>query len=157
MIETAVKAVGAMAGGAIRDRLRGVLAIAVAGGLVVTAWMLGLAGIVVLLSEKLGWAGSLLSVAAGLLVIAGLLIAVSTAQNRAGLRAREATRAAWRATSVAAVEGLLQGGSGAGQPTWVRRTTILLSGIAAMVALALVLPAAEKPTDAGDADGSGDA
>ncbi len=105
----AVAGISAMVAGALRDRAVGVGVVLAAGLILLTAWILGVAAVVVLVAQKLGTAGALLAVTAGLVLFALVLVWLTQARNRTYAAQRATTRALWMATAVNAASTVLRG------------------------------------------------
>jgi hypothetical protein len=101
------------------------------------------AGVVVLLAARFGLAPALLGAAAGLAVLASLMVAVTSARHRRAAERRAATRAVWTATAITAVDALIRRAPTAdrpesGSPGRTTRSGVLLAGGLALILLALL-------------------
>lgn len=135
----------AMLAGAVRDRMAAAGVLLVAGVLFVTAWGLAVAALVAFLSAYLGTVWALLAVAGGMIVLALLIVWITTARNRRTAELRATTRALWAATAVNAASAILRsepqgqdGGTGQGGGT--HRSALLVVGGLALMLLALLVP-----------------
>ena len=112
--------------------------------LVLTAWVLVVIALGAFLSGWLGMIGSLLAVAGGLVVLALLVVWITSARNRRTAELRATTRALWTATAVNAVGTILRGephgqDGEAGQSA-PHRSALLIAGGFALMLLAFLLP-----------------
>jgi hypothetical protein len=151
MVLAGLKAVVA---GAVQDRAAVAGVVVVAAFLLMTGWVLGVAGVVVLLVPHLGTAGALFAVTAGLVVLALGSVWVTVARNRRHSRVRAETRALWVATAVNAAGLLLRRGpdaAAAADPaagsSGNHRSALLIAGGLALILLALLLPSGKGEGD----------
>lgn len=151
----------AMLAGAVQDRLAAAGALLVAAVLVGTAWVLAIAALVVFLSAHLGTIWALLAVAAGMVVLALLIVWLTTARNRRTADLRKTTRALWAATAVNAASAVLRGQpqgqtadaeAGGGS----HRSALLMVGGLALMLLALLMPGSHETGPRGSDPGPGD-
>lgn len=139
-----------------------------AGFLLLTAWVLGVAAVVVLAAQKLGTAGALLAVTAGLVLLALILVWGTRARNRTQAAERASTRALWAATAVNAASMILRrdaqntpassgaeasAGVAGGGASGSHRSTLLIVGGLALILLAFLFPSGK---DEGPEAGPGD-
>jgi hypothetical protein len=152
-----------MVAAAVRDRVVGV-GVAVAAGLILlTAWVLGIAAVVVLLAPKLGMAGALGAVCAGLVLLALGLVSLSRARSRVSAEQRATTRALWVATAVNAASTLLRrdvrtdpSPEPAEPSSPNHRSILLIAGGLVLILLAFLVPSARDDGSPDKADGAAD-
>jgi hypothetical protein len=155
-----LEAVKAMVGGAVQDRVASAGAMIAAVLLLLTAWVLGVAALVLLLAGPLGMVGALASVTAGLVVLALAIVGLTRHRNRGAAEQRATTRALWTATAVNAASSLLRRGPEvraeappAAESSGRHRSAFLIGGGLVLILLGILFPAgAEPPADAGEAD-----
>ena len=169
-----LQAVRTMAAGAVRDRMAAVGAVAGALILLATAWVLGVAAVVLLLAGPLGTVGALASVTGALVVLALALFGLTRRHNRRTAEERATTRALWTATAVNAASALLQRGpvgraeatapeeaavdGGGGTGGGGHRSALLIGGGLALILLGVFFPSgSEDATDAEAGPGPDDA
>lgn len=144
-------AVRAMVAGAVQDRMASVGAMVAAVFLLLTAWVLGMAALVLWLAAPLGMVGALASVAAGLVVLALAIVGLTRMRNRGTAEQRATTRALWTATAVNAASAMLRRGPQAevqssgdtappGDGTGSSRSTLLILGGLVLILLGFFLP-----------------
>ena len=167
-----LSAISTMVSGALRDRMVGVGVMAAAVLLVLTAWVLAVAAVVVLVVDKLGMAGGLLAVSGGLVLLALILVLGTRARSRSSATERSATRALWVATAVNAASMMLRrdtqsatahpasdtatAASEAG-PAANHRSILLIVGGLALILLALFIPSGkDDASDRADAEPDAD-
>jgi hypothetical protein len=151
----------AMIAGAVQDRAAAVAVGSLAVLLLLTAWVLGIAAVVVLLVPYLGTAGALLAVTAALVLLATGSVWVTRARNRSTAQNRATTRALWVATAVNAAGALLRPGPGAetaaassGSKSGSHRSALLIAGGLALILLAFLLPSGNDDAQPGESDDS---
>ena len=83
----------AMLAGAVRDRVAAAGVFLVAGILLLAAWVLAVMALVVFVSTSLGQIGGLLAVAGALVLLALLIVWITSARNRRTAELRATTRA----------------------------------------------------------------
>lgn len=144
----------AMLAGALRDRLATVGVLLAAGVLLATAWVLAVVALVAFLTTWLGRVGALLAVAAGLVILAVLIVWITRARVRRTAEVRATTRALWAATAVNAASAILRGEPQAreGEATGSHRSALLVAGGLALMLLAFLLPWG-RDKEPGGADG----
>jgi hypothetical protein len=103
-------AIRKMARGAVQDQMASLGAVVVAGVLLATAWVLGVAALVLLLAGPLGMVGALAVVTLALVLLALAVVGLTRRRNRLSAEARAGTRALWTATAVQAAGTLLRHG-----------------------------------------------
>ena len=141
----ALASLKAMLAGAVRDRMSAIVALAVAGFLFLTSWVLAVAALVAYVSAYLGTIRALLAIAGGLIILALLIVWFTTARNRRTAEMRKSTRALWAATAVNAASAILRSepkaqDGGAEQASGSHRSTLLIVGGLALMLLALLVP-----------------
>jgi hypothetical protein len=154
-----LEAVRAMVAGAVQDRVASAGAMIAAVLLLLTAWVLGVAALVLLLAGPLGMVGALASVTAGLVVLALAIVGLTRARNRGAAEQRATTRALWTATAVNAASSLLRRGpEGHGEATakaensGSHRSALLIGGGLALILLGILFPSGkEEGTGEGEA------
>jgi hypothetical protein len=162
-----IAALSAMVTDALRDRAVSVAVVVTAALLFLTAWVLGIAALVVVLARPLGAAGALAAVAGGLVILALCVLSLTRRRNRNASEMRAATRALWAATAANAASGLLRGelaSRGGPAPTEAEaqaeagpashRSMFLIAGGLALILLGFFLPSVkgeppEEPPDTG--------
>jgi hypothetical protein len=139
--------VKAMVAGAVQDRVASIGAMIAAVFLLLTAWVLGVAALVLLVAERLGMVGALASVTAGLVVLALAVLGLTRMRNRGAAEQRATTRALWTATAVNAASSLLRRGpevrvepATAGEATGSHRSALLIGGGLALILLGILFP-----------------
>jgi hypothetical protein len=154
-----MEALRTMAAGAVQDRVAALGAVAVALVLLATAWVLGVAALVLLLAGPMGMVGALATVTAGLVILALAVVGLTRRHNRRTADQRASTRALWTATAVNAAGMLLRRGAsgrseapyhasvdggadagGGGTPQGSHRSALLIGGGIALILLGLFLP-----------------
>jgi hypothetical protein len=154
-----IEALRTMASGAVRDRLAAIGAVAAAFVLLATAWVLGVAALVLLLAGPMGMVGALATVTAGLVVLALAIVGLTRRHNRRTADQRASTRALWTATAVNAAGMLLRrapsgrsevpddgladrgtGTDGGATGGGGHRSALLIGGGIALILLGLFLP-----------------
>lgn len=144
---------------AVQDRIATVVVLLAGGLILLTAWGLAVASVVLALARLLGMVGALLAVSASLVVVAVLLIWMTAARNRRTAAMRATTRALWTATAVNAASAILRGephGPEAASETGGRshRSMLLIAGGLALILLALLMPGgSDKGHDGPDSPG----
>ena len=120
----------AMLAGVLRDRLATVGVLLAAGVLLATAWVLAVVALVAFLTTWLGRVGALLAVAAGLALLAVLIVWILRARVRRTAELRATTRALWAATAVNAASAILRGESQGreGEAAGSHRSALLVAG-----------------------------
>ena len=103
-------AISKMARGAVQDQMASLGAVVAAGVLLATAWVLGVAALVLLLAAPLGMVGALAVVTLALVLLALAVVGLTRRRNRLSAEARAGTRALWTATAVQAAGTLLRHG-----------------------------------------------
>jgi len=154
------EAVKAMVAGAVQDRVASAGAMIAAVFLLLTAWVLGIAALVLLVAERLGMVGALASVTAGLVVLALAILGLTRMRNRGAAEQRATTRALWTATAVNAASSLLRRGpEGHGEATakaensGSHRSALLIGGGLALILLGFLFPSgSDDGTSEGDTD-----
>jgi hypothetical protein len=149
----------AMVAGAVQDRAAAIGVVVAASFLLLTAWVLGVAALVVLLAGYLGTVWALFAVTAGLVVLALAIVGLTKARNRSSADQRAMTRALWAATAANAASTLLRGepqakaGAAPSEPAGTNHRSILLfAGGLALILLAFLLPSgSEDGPDTSDA------
>ncbi len=144
--------------GAVQDRAATIGVVIAAAFLLLTAWVLGVAALVVLVAGYLGTLGALFAVTAGLVVLALAIVGLTKARNRSTADQRAMTRALWAATAVNAASTLLRGepqaraSAAPSEPAATNHRSILLfAGGLALILLAFLLPSGrEDGPDASD-------
>ena len=131
----------AMLAGVLRDRLATVGVLLAAGVLLATAWVLAVVALVAFLTTWLGRVGALLAVAAGLALLAVLIVWILRARVRRTAELRATTRALWAATAVNAASAILRGESQGreGEAAGSHRSALLVAGGLALMLLAFLL------------------
>jgi hypothetical protein len=147
-----------MVAGAVQDRVASVGAMVVAILLLLTAWVLGVAALVLLLAGPLGMVGALAAVTAGLVVLAVAIVGLTRLRNKGAADQRASTRALWTATAVNAAGSLLRRGPGvqaeaapAGDSSGSHRSALLIGGGLALILLGILFP-----SGSGDGEESGE-
>jgi hypothetical protein len=142
-----LEAVKAMVAGAVQDRVASIGALVVAILLLLTAWVLGVAALVLLLAGPLGMVGALAAVTAGLVVLALATLALTRRRNKGAANQRATTRALWTATAVNAASSLLRRGPGvqaeaapATESSGSHRSALLIGGGLALILLGILFP-----------------
>jgi hypothetical protein len=105
-----LEAIRKMAAGAVQDQMASLGAVVAAGVLLATAWVLGVAALVLLLAGPLGMVGALAVVTLALVLLALAVVGLTRRRNRLSAEARAGTRALWTATAVQAAGTLLRHG-----------------------------------------------
>jgi hypothetical protein len=149
-----------MVAGAVQDRMASVAALAVAVLLLLTAWVLGVAALVLWLAGQLGTVGALASVTAGLVGLAFAILGLTRLRNRGAAEQRATTRALWTATAVNAASTLLRRGPGvqaeaapASEGGGSHRSALLIGGGLALILLGILFPqGAEERAEEGAPD-----
>ncbi|MCX7288595.1 MAG: hypothetical protein NTW20_13850 [Rhodobacterales bacterium] len=148
-----------MISGALRDRMAGIGVMVAAGLLLVTAWVLGVAAVVVLTAQKLGTAGALLAVTGGLVLLALILVWGTRARNRSSAAERATTRALWVATAVNAASTILRRDAPteaslppADTSSKGHRSLLLIAGGLVLILLAFLIPSGKEDAPASDAE-----
>lgn len=159
----AIAAITAMVSGILRDRAVGIGVMVAAGLLLLTAWVLGVAAIVVLTAQKLGTAGALLAVTGGLVLLALILVWGTRARNRTSAAQRATTRALWVATAVNAASTILRrdgrkdaGAAPSETSSGNHRSLLLIAGGLVLLLLAFLVPSGRDEGSTGDDDGPKD-
>jgi hypothetical protein len=155
-----LEAVKAMIAGAVQDRVASVGAMVVATLMLLTAWVLGVAALVLLLARQLGMVGALAAVTAGLVVLALATLALTRRRNKGAADQRATTRALWTATAVNAASSLLRRGptvqaeaASAGESSGSHRSALLIGGGLALILLGILFPSgAEDGAGTGEPD-----
>lgn len=134
-----------MLSGALRDRVAAAGVLLVAGVLLLMALVLAVAALVTIIAAYLGTVRALLAVAGGLVVLALLLVWITSARNRRAAEIRATTRALWAATAVNAASSILRGGAkghddGSGTSGGTHRSAFLIAGGLALMLLAFLVP-----------------
>jgi hypothetical protein len=176
-------AIRKMAAGAVQDQMASLGAVAAAGVLLATAWVLGVAALVLLLAGPLGMVGALAVVTLALVLLALAVVGLTRRRNRLSAEARAVTRALWTATAVQAAGTLLRHGpfgrgearapaeaadlgvaaaESAGKTGGGHRSALLIGGGIALILLGIFFPsgsedsAGEEPgPEAGQGSGPG--
>jgi hypothetical protein len=119
--------------------------------LLLTAWVLGIAALVLFLAERLGTVGALASVTAGLVVLALAVVALTQRHNKETAEQRATTRALWTATAANAASALLRRGPDArgeasptGESGGGHRSAVLIVGGLLLILLAILFPSAKN-------------
>jgi hypothetical protein len=168
-----------MAAGAVQDRMAAVGAAVAALIFLATAWVLGVAAVVLLLAGPLGLVGALAAATAGLIILALALVGLTRRRNQRTADERASTRALWTATAVNAAGALLrrgplaraeaeapvhasveggEGKGGGGKAGGGHRSALLIGGGIALILLGLFFPSASEEETEPEADpGPGDA
>jgi len=151
----------AMLAGAVRDRVAAAGVLLVAGILLLTAWVLAVMALVVFVSTSLGQIGGLLAVAGALVLLALLIVWITSARNRRTAELRATTRALWAATAVNAASTILRGDphgqeGGSEQGGSSHRSVLLIVGGLAMMLLALLVPWGQDKDPEAPRPGPGD-
>jgi hypothetical protein len=140
-------AVKAMVAGAVQDRVASIGAMVVAALLLLTAWVLGIAALVLFLAERLGMAGALASVTAGLVVLALSVVGLTRRRNKGTAEQRATTRALWTATAANAASALLHrgpdlraGATPAGESSASHRSALMIGGGLLLILLGILFP-----------------
>jgi hypothetical protein len=148
-----------MVAGAVQDRVASVVAVVVAILLFLTAWVLGVAALVLLLADRLGMVGALAVVTAGLVGLALATVGLTRLRNKGAAEQRATTRALWTATAVNAASALLRRGpdvpseaAPAGESGASHRSALLIGGGLALILLGILFP-----SGSGSGSGSGEA
>jgi hypothetical protein len=179
-------AIRKMARGAVQDQMASLGAVVAAGVLLATAWVLGVAALVLMLAGPLGMVGALAVVTLALVLLALAVVGLTRRRNRLSAEARAGTRALWTATAVQAAGTLLRhgpfgrgnaqtpaeaaglGASGAGESGGKagggHRSALLIGGGIALILLGIFYPSgsedsaeAERGPEAGPEAGPGPA
>ena len=155
-----LEAVRAMVAGAVQDRVASAGATLVAVLLLLTAWVLGVAALVLLLAGPLGMVGALASVTAGLVVLALAIVGLTRLRNRGAAEQRATTRALWTATAANAASALLRRGpevraeaASTAESGGSHRSALLIGGGLVLILLGILFPSGVEPaSEAGAAD-----
>lgn len=178
-------AIRKMAAGAVQDQMASLGAVVAAAVLLATAWVLGVAALVLLLADPLGIVGALAVVTLALVLLAVSVVGLTRRRNRLSAEARAGTRALWTATAVQAAGTLLRhgpfgrgsahgpaeaaglGGAGNGEGGKTgggHRSALLIGGGIALILLGIFYPSgsgdsaeADPEPDTGPAAGPGPA
>jgi hypothetical protein len=153
-----------MVSGAVQDRAAAIGVAIAAAFLLLTAWVLGIAALVVFLTGYLGILWALLAVTAGLVALALAIVGLAKARNRNAAEQRAMTRALWAATAVNAASTLLRrearanAGPEPSEPAAANhRSTLLIIGGLALILLAFLFPSVRddgpEPPDPGPGSG----
>ena len=156
-----LEAVKAMVAGAVQDRVASAGAMIAAVFLLLTAWVLGIAALVLLVAQRLGMVGALASVTAGLVISALAILGLTRLRNQGAAQQRATTRALWTATAVNAASSLLRRGpevrsaeaAPAGESSGSHRSALLIGGGLVLILLGFLFPSGtETAAEAGEAD-----
>jgi hypothetical protein len=158
-------AIRKMARGAVQDQMASLGAVVVAAVMLATAWVLGVAALVLLLAGPLGMVGALAVVTLALVLLALAVVGLTRRRNRLSAEARAGTRALWTATAVQAAGTLLRhgpfgrgearapaeaaamgvGGNGEGGKTGGgHRSALLIGGGIALILLGIFYPSGSE-------------